>query len=192
MSDARRLLPLICCALPLAACIGSSSAADSASMPAMTMGMSMSMHGMNMAADVVRKAVDGAYSIEVHVSPPQAFFTQAELATEHPMAGMLVVRGSTPLAPDAHPLPDHQLAVHVFDKDSGKLVPDATVALDYRPVDGTGKPTGKRVHVPVVVMQAVSGGADSTRYGNNVYMTPGHYDVGVTVNGSRATVKITI
>jgi hypothetical protein len=45
----------------------------------------------------------------------------------------------------------------------------------------------RAVSVPIVRMEAVRKGPQSTHYGNNVRMRPGAYDVVVTANGYAAT-----
>jgi|GEM_PF-1009506 hypothetical protein len=137
------------------------------------------------------KTVDGI-RIELHVLPAEPFFTADEAAAKHATAGMLIMGGAAPVAPDAESKPNHHLVVHVFDAKTGKAVTDATVSMSFRPIDASGKPSGDSVEVPVVVMQAIGKGAQSTHYGNNVTMSSGKYSVAVTVNGKKAAFKIDV
>jgi hypothetical protein len=150
----------------------------------------MSMPGMNMSGDLMRSAIAGAYRVELHVLPPEAFFSAAQVAANPRAAGMLIVGGATPLASDASPAPNHHLVVHVFSQAGGQPVTDAKVSLSFRVANSAGQPEGRPVSVPVVVMQAIGGGPASTHYGNNVLMPPGAYLVTVKVNGSAVTLPI--
>lgn len=158
---------------------------------AMDMPPGMKMPGMNMAASGVTltKAV-GAYRLELHVLPPEPFYTADEVTARHLTTGMLVTGGAAPASSTASPPPNHHLVVHVVDRKSGQSVVDANVTLRLQSVDAAGKPTGPTVVVPVVVMQAIGAGPASTHYGNNVVMDPGSYRVLVTVNGTAATFRV--
>ena len=98
---------------------------------------------------------------------------------------MEIEGGAAPVAPDADSHPNHHLIVHIFDKQTGKVVADATVTMSFVAVDGKGKPAGTPNEVAVVMMQAIGKGSTSTHYGNNVTMPAGHYSVIVNVNGKR-------
>lgn len=174
MSTLQRLALLALPALALTAS-ETTSAMDMASMP-----------GMKMAGDNTQSISAGPYRIELHVLPPEPFYTAQEVTTKHLTAGMLVVRGAHPVSPDASPAPDHHLIVHVFRRDGGKPVADATVTISFRKDNGSGRPAGSVVRVPVVVMQAIGGGPASTHYGNNVRMGTGSYTVTAAVNGTPA------
>ncbi len=156
----------------------------------MDMPPGMKMPGMNMQAGVTSTQVAGDYRIELHVLPPEPFYTTADVAARHLTQGMLITGGATPLEPTGTPPPNHHLIVHVFDGKSGQTLVDAKVALSFRPLDATGRPAGKTVVVPVVEMQAIGSGSASTHYGNNVVIGPGAYRVTVTVNGTAATFRI--
>jgi hypothetical protein len=162
---ARLLLAL----LPLATCPALLEAADMPGMPG------MAMH----ASGNTQSKVAGAYRIELHVLAPEEFYAAAEVAARHISAGMLIVGGATPVAPDAAPRPNHHLIVHVFDATSGAAVTDAKVRMKVGDIP-----------VPVVTMQAIGAGAASTHYGNNVVLPPG--DCWVTVNVNSATARFRI
>jgi hypothetical protein len=54
------------------------------------------------------------------------------------------------------------------------------------------KANGAAVDVPVVVMQAIGKGPQSTHYGNNVVMRNGNYSITVTVNGKKTEFRMTV
>lgn len=137
-------------------------------------------------ADSMQAEIAGPYRIELHVLPAEPFFTKREVADKHVKEGMQIEGGAAPVAPTADSHPNHHLVVHVFDKQTGKVVTDASVTMSFASFDANGKTVGVPVTVPVVVMQAIGGGPRSTHYGNNVTMPPGHYTVMVRVNGSSA------
>ncbi len=158
-------------ALPLSCLPGLGSAADMPGMP----GMAMHAQG------TTQTKVAGAYRIELHVLPPEEFYTATDVAAKHIGAGMLIVGGAAPVATDATPRPNHHLIVHVFDRQSGAPVTDAAVRLSF----GT-------TQVPVVVMQAIGAGAASTHYGNNAVIPAGDCSVTVNVNGATTRFRIRI
>jgi hypothetical protein len=136
--------------------------------------------------------VVGAYRVELHVLPPEEFYTAAEVAAKHISEGMLIVGGLPPLAVSATPAPNHHLIVHVFDRTSGMAVTDAKVQMSFRPVGADGHPTGPHTEVPVVTMQAIGAGAASTHYGNNVVIPAGAYMVSVIINHTITTARFPI
>lgn len=134
----------------------------------------------------------GPYRVELHVLPAEPFFTKDDVANKNVKSGMQIEGGAAPVALDADSRPNHHLVVHIFRRRSRTVVTDATVTMSFVAVDDKGKPTGKVVDVPVVVMQAIGGGPASTHYGNNVTMPPGPYQVVVNVDNKRLvfTVKV--
>ena len=97
---------------------------------------------------------------------------------------MLVVGGAMPVRMDAPSHPNHHLIVHVFDKASGKAVTNATVAISYAQGSGSAR------SLPIVEMQAIGKGPQSTHYGNNLNLPDGTYTVTVTANGNTATFNV--
>jgi|SRR5579864_3156905 len=142
------------------------------------------------AADVMQTKTVGPYRVELHVLPAEPFFSKQDVADKHVKEGMEIEGGAAPVAPDAASHPNHHLVVHVFDKQSGKAVTDATVTMSFVALDGKGNPAGTPSDVAVVVMQAIGKGPASTHYGNNVTMPAGHYNVMVTVNGQKAVFAV--
>ena len=136
-------------------------------------------------AEVVQKRTVGPFRVELHVLPAEPFFSKQDVADKQIKQGMEIEGGAAPVPPDADSHPNHHLVVHIFRKRSDTAVTDATVTMSFVPVDAKGKPTGAAVEVPVVIMQAIGGGAASTHYGNNVVMPPGRYQVTVGVNDKR-------
>jgi hypothetical protein len=142
------------------------------------------------AADVMQTKTVGAYRVELHLLPAEPFFSKQDVADKHVKEGMEIEGGAAPVAPDADSHPNHHLIVHVFDKQTGKVVADATVTMSFAALDGKGNPAGTPTEVAVVVMQAIGKGPASTHYGNNVTMPAGHYSVNVTVNGKKAVFAV--
>lgn len=134
----------------------------------------------------------GPYRIELHLLPPEEFYTAAEVAAKHISEGMLIVGGLPPIAVGSTPAPNHHLIVHVFDRTSGAPVTDAKVQMSFRRVGADGHPSGPHTEVPVVTMQAIGAGAASTHYGNNLVIPAGHYVVTVIVNHSSTTARFPI
>ena len=61
----------------------------------------------------------------------RAFFSKADVAAKNVKEGMEIEGGAAPVAPDADSHPNHHLIVHVFDKQTGKAVTDATVTMSF-------------------------------------------------------------
>jgi len=140
---------------------------------------------MNMGTGVTMTKVSGPYKIELQLLPAEPFFTKAQYDKEHPKDGMLVVGGAAPVQPDAQSHPNHHLIVHVFDNATGKALTDAKVSIRY--AEGSAAPQS----VPIVEMQAIGKGPQSTHYGNNLTLPDGTYTVTVTVNGTVTTFAVT-
>ena len=132
----------------------------------------------------------GNLRIELHVLPAEPFFTKNETTTGKVTKGMLIIGGEKPLALNAETHPNHHLVIHVFNVKTGKANTNAKVKMGFQSLDSTGKALGNLIDVPVVVMQAIGKGAQSTHYGNNVVMADGQYLVSVVVNGKKANLKI--
>jgi hypothetical protein len=180
MPHGRRLWPLL---LALAGIPILSAAADMPGMP------NMAMHA---AKHPTLTRVVGDYRIELHLLPPEQFYTAAEVSAQHISAGMLIVGGLPRVPVGATPAPNHHLIVHVFDRTSGKAVTDAKVQMSIRPVGADGHPNGPSRDVPVVTMQAIGAGAASTHYGNNLVIPAGDYMVSVIVNHTSTTARFPI
>ena len=143
------------------------------------------------ADDAMQTKAAGAYRVELHVLPAEPFFSKQDVISKNVQEGMEIEGGAAPVALGADSHPNHHLVVHVFGKDTGKVVADAVVTMNFASLASAGKPTGAPVEVPVVVMQAIGKGPASTHYGNNVTMPAGHYSVAVTVNGQKAVFDVT-
>ena len=98
--------------------------------------------------------------------------------------------GAKPTAPDAEPRPDHHLVVHVYDKRTGRAITNAKVHMSYQRLDAQGKLIKTSVKVPIVIMQMIGKGQQTTHYGNNVIMPEGMYAVTVVANGKKAHFRI--
>jgi len=73
-------------------------------------------------------------------------------------------------APEAEIHPNRHLVIHVFDAKTDKVITDAKVKMSFQSLDEKGIQLGTPVDVPIVVMQAIGKGAESTHYGNNVVL----------------------
>ncbi|HTZ53685.1 MAG TPA: hypothetical protein VMB20_01375 [Candidatus Acidoferrum sp.] len=139
---------------------------------------------MNMGSGVTMTKVAGPYKLVLQLLPAEPFYTQSQYAKEHPKDGMLIVGGATPVAPDAPSHPNHHLIVHVYDAASGKALTNATVTISY------AQGSGAAHSLPIVEMQAIGKGPQSTHYGNNVNLPDGTYTITVTANGNTATFNV--
>jgi len=180
MRSVRRIWPFV---LALAGIPALSPAADMPGMP------HMALHAAN--HPVITRVV-GAYRIELHLLPPEEFYTAAEVSAKHISEGMLIVGGLPPLAVGATPAPNHHLIVHVFDRTTGAAVTDAKVQMSVHPVGADGHASGPSADIPVVMMQAIGAGAASTHYGNNLVIPAGAYVVSVIVNHTSTTARFPI
>jgi hypothetical protein len=145
------------------------------------------------AADHIEKtAITGGLRLELHVLPAEPFHTAAQVEADPALEGMLVVGGAKPLGLAAKPRPNHHLIVHVFDATTGEVLSDAKVTMEYRALDAAGKPQGPWTEVPVVVMQVIGKGPETTHYGNNVVLPDGRWAVTVTANGNKAEFDVSI
>jgi len=134
----------------------------------------------------------GDLRIELHVLAAEPFFTEKEVSTDKITEGMLIIGGAKPLAPDAKVHPNHHLVIHLFHAKTGKAITDAKVEMNFQSLDDKGNPLGGSTEVPIVIMQAIGKGAQSTHYGNNMVMPAGLYAVSVVVNGKKLNLKINV
>jgi hypothetical protein len=144
------------------------------------------------AENVMKDTVVGPIKIELHVLPAEPFFTADQVKAKKADTGMLIMGGAAPNVPDADPRPNHHLVVHVFKAKTGKAVTDAKVRMTFQPLDDNGNLSGGPADVPIVVMQAIGKGKESTHYGNNVEMPAGSYVVEVSVNEKKAHFRIAV
>ena len=110
------------------------------------------------AENVMKDTVVGPYKIELHVMPAEPFFTADEVKAKQAEAGMLIMGGAAPVAPDTGSRTKHHLVAHVFKAKTGKAITDAKVDMSFQPLDDNGKLSGSSVNVPIVVMQAIGKG----------------------------------
>ena len=143
------------------------------------------------AANIMKSATVDGLHIELHVMPAEPFYTADQVRANPALEGMLIVDGEKPLAPDAQPHPNCHLIVHVFDAQTGKALTDAKVIMKYQPVK-EGKLQGMATQVPVVIMQVIGKGSETTHYGNNVVLPHGTYAVTVAANGKEAVFHIDV
>jgi len=144
------------------------------------------------AAELMKKITKDDLKIELHVLGAEPFYTKEEVATTKTKSGMLIMGGAKPLGLEDTPRPNHHLVIHVFDAKSSKAITDADVSLSFQALNAKGEPSGEMVEVPIVIMQAIGKGPQSTHYGNNVAMADGTYQVFITVNGKKVDSRITL
>jgi hypothetical protein len=142
------------------------------------------------ARNVIKTATIDGMRIELNILPAEPFFTADEVMAKKVKEGMLIISGAEPISLEANTRPNHHLVVHIFDAKTGKAMTTAKVSINFRQLDAKGKPTGDPVNVPVVIMQAIGKGSESTHYGNNVLMPAGSYSVTVVVNGKKVGFKV--
>lgn len=140
---------------------------------------------------IMKSAVTDGLRIELHVMPAEPFYTADQVRANPALEGMLIVGGEKPLAPDAQPHPNCHLIAHVFDTKTGKPLTDAKVIMSYQPVK-RGKLRSIATRVPVVIMQVIGKGSETTHYGNNVVLPHGTYAVTVVANGKKAVFRIAV
>jgi hypothetical protein len=141
---------------------------------------------------MMQRRTVAAYRVELHVLPAEPFFSKQDVTDKHIKEGMEIEGGAAPLAPEAGSHPNHHLVVHVFRRRSGAVVTDAKVTMSFVAIDAQGKTTGAPTDVPIVVMRAIGGGPASTHYGNNVTVSPGRYNVVVTINDNQLVFLVTV
>jgi hypothetical protein len=152
--------------------------------------LSVSLCGLVRAGDAMVDTTLGKMRIELHVLPAEPFFTKSQVDSGKVTQGMLIMGGAAPVAPDAESHPNRHLVVHVFDTKTSKAVVDATVKMSFQPLDDKGLRSGSPVDVPVVVMQAIGKGDQSTHYGNNVALPDGPLAISLIVNGKKVKFKL--
>jgi hypothetical protein len=64
--------------------------------------------------------------------------------------------------------------------------------MSFQSLSEAGKNLGKPSDVPVVVMQVIGKGEQSTHYGNNVVMADGQYAVSLVINKTKIGFKINL
>jgi len=125
-------------------------------------------------------ATAGVYSITLKVLPAESFSA--------PKAAMVRDGGAEPNLLNGPAHPNHHLVAFVTK--GGKPVEDARVQISYRRL---APGTGAWTELPVVRMHAAGQGLETTHYGNNVRLSPGSYEVRVTVDGSGpATIRFSL
>ena len=142
------------------------------------------------AKNVMKTVTVGDMRIELHILSAEPFFTADEVAAKKVKSGMLIISGAEPLSLEANTHPNHHLVVHIFDAKTNKALTDAKVSMNFQQLDAKGKLIGTPTNVPIVVMQAIGKGVESTHYGNNVVMPAGSYSVSVVVNNKQTDFQV--
>ena len=142
------------------------------------------------ARNVIKTATVDGMRIELNILPAEPFFTQEEVRSKKVKEGMLIISGAEPLSLEANKRSHRHLVVHIFDAKSGKAITTAKVSMNFQQLDAKGKPIGDSVNVPIVIMQAIGKGVESTHYGNNAVMPAGSYSVTVVANGKKVGFQV--
>lgn len=132
---------------------------------------------------IQQETTTASYDMLLHFGPLERMYTQAEVDSQHPNGGELILRGDPPPA-----LTDgRHIGVHIFGRSSGKVITDANPTITI--TDSASPP---EIKAPVVVMQALDTGPTDLHYGNNVALIAGHsYTITVQLNGESAVFKVT-
>ena len=144
------------------------------------------------AENIMKTAMIDGMRIELHILPAEPFFTSEAVLDKIVDSGMLIISGAEPVSPEAMPRPNRHLVVHIFDANTGKAITGAKVSMSFQKLDNKGDPIGRAENVPVVNMQVVGKGLESTHYGNNVMMQSGSYSVKVIAEGKNVDFHVTI
>lgn len=121
----------------------------------------------------------GDYSINLKLLPAEPFVSPSEAHDPAHAGAMVNGGGAPPIRKQGVEHPNHHLVVFV--RKDGKPVEHGDVKISYHRTDHSG---GPMVQEPVTRMWVAGAGPKTTHYGNNVYLTPGTYQVKVVVNGS--------
>jgi hypothetical protein len=144
------------------------------------------------AMDQVKIVTVNGMKIELHILPAEPFFTAEEISIKKVKEGMLKIDGAEPIPIDSNMRPNHHLVVHIYDARTGKAISNAEVNMSFQQLDLKGKPVGQSVKVPIVKMQAIGKGIESTHYGNNIVMPDGSYIIEVVANKKNVSFKVKV
>jgi len=137
-----------------------------------------------------QQAQTAHYRLELQIGPTEKMFTPEEVAAKHPTEGEVMAGGamSMGMASMAMDMGDtRHLEVHIYSLATGAVVTDAKVGIVLR-----GTSSKKAKMVSATKMYGIKEGPSDTHYGDNVNLPSGNYAVEVTVNGEKASFKITI
>jgi hypothetical protein len=119
---------------------------------------------------ISQTAAAGVYSVTLKVLPAESFSgVKAEMIRDG---------GAQPNLLSGAVHPNHHMVA--FITKSGAPVEDAQVTILYRRLSSK---MGAWTSLPVVRMHMAGMGAKGTHFGNNLRLSPGNYEVHVTVNG---------
>lgn len=144
------------------------------------------------ARNIMKTATKGGIKIELHILPAEPFYTADEVNSNKVKEGMLIISGAKPLSIDSDMHPNRHLVVHIYDPKSGKAITTAAVSISFQKINAKGKPAGNTINVPIVIMQAIGKGVESTHYGNNVVMPAGSYQINIAANGNKVVFHVTL
>jgi hypothetical protein len=123
-------------------------------------------------------ATTHTYTLLLQVSPPQSMYTSAQVASQHPSDGEVMLSGTMTMPPgmsgatmtgSSYPAGWHHVEIHVYDRLSNQVIANANLVIRIH--DDT---TGDSISLPIVTMQGIVAGPQDFHYGNNAELTNGH------------------
>ena len=142
-----------------------------------------------------RESQTRRYRLDLQIGPTEIMYTPAETKAKHPTSGEIMLSGkmASGMSDMGHamagmmPMSDvRHVELHVYDRDTGKPVLDARVAITLTGADG------KRRAVPIARMYGVEEGLHDVHYGNNVALSAGAYTVDTAVNGEHVRFSLKV
>ena len=123
-------------------------------------------------AGFTKVATTNRYIVVVNVLPAERMFTADEVASEHPLEGELVLRGS------ANPVvgSGRHVEAHVYDRATGLPITAVTPSIQLSDLG-----SGAVIDVEPTLMQDLIIGALDVHFGNNVVLDGGR-DIRVVVD----------
>lgn len=147
---------------------------------------------------VTAHATTKTFQIQLDVGPIETMYTPAQVASEHPMGGEVMLRGQMASLPGMAGMPgmsdmsgaadvsDHHLEAHICSITTGAPVQNANPTIVVTDSMNSSQ------NVPIAVMQGNGEGVSDYHYGNNVLLPAGSFTVLVSLSGETATFHITI
>ncbi|MGH9123876.1 MAG: hypothetical protein ACRDZ8_04000 [Acidimicrobiales bacterium] len=183
-----------------------------------TSGTTVLASGCAEGSGITASATTQSYVMRLDIGPVEAMYTPAQVASQHPTDGEVMISGTmspvgdsgaTSGAAGSSTTDDmsgmagmsgmsgsegtntsaHHLEAHICSKASGGPIQGANPAITVTPVAAPSTPQ----KVPIAVMQGVTSGVSDYHYGNNVLLAPGAaYTVVVALGGQSSTFHVTI
>ncbi|MDP9073895.1 MAG: iron transporter [Actinomycetota bacterium] len=150
-----------------------------------------------MGSGVMAHATTRSYIVQLDIGSIENMYTQAQVDSQHPTGGEVMVRGQMsavggamadmPGMGGAVTASDRHLEAHICSKASGAVVQDANPTITL--INDATKNVSQDVQI--AVMQGVGAPVGDLHYGNNVVLAPGAtYTVLISLNGETATLHV--